>query len=291
MGAVNEWERDYNLNEARKHPSKRVEAAHQTQALAKLLAWYESAPTPDAGGLLVLPTGGGKTFTAVRFLCRNPLSDGYKVLWLAHTHHLLEQALDSFGKRVNGADDMEVGLIREPKERLRARVVSGTPGHSRIAAVTREDDVVICTLQTVVRAYREKHAALRAFLDAAKGKLMVVFDEAHHAPAPSYTEFLVDLRREAPQMKLLGLTATPMYSDEKRGGWLTKLFPQKRLFEVSASRLIAEGILAQPVAIHCGTKVEPKLDPAQFQRWRATYQDVPEDIITQLATNQQRNDR
>src|SRR5947209_4410567 len=82
MSAVNEWDRAYNLNEARKHPSKRAEAAHQREALKKLLAWYESAPAPDAGGLLVLPTGAGKTFTAVRFLCRNPLSDGYKVLWL-----------------------------------------------------------------------------------------------------------------------------------------------------------------------------------------------------------------
>lgn len=290
MGAVSEWEREYDLNEARKHPSRRTEAAHQTQALAKLRAWYESAPTSNAGGLLVLPTGGGKTFTAVRFLCRNPLSDGYKVLWLAHTHHLLEQALDAFGKRTDGADQMEVGLILEPKARLRTRVVSGTPGHSRIAAITGDDDVVICTLQTVVRAYREKHAALRAFLDAANGKLMVVFDEAHHAPAPSYTELLLALRREAPKMKLLGLTATPMYSDDKRAGWLPKLFPQDILFQVSASRLIADGILAKPIPTPCNTKFKPSFDPAQFQRWRASYQDVPEEIITQLAENKDRND-
>jgi len=153
MGAVNEWDRDYDLNEARKHPSKRAESAHQTQALAKLRTWYECAPARDAGGLLVLPTGAGKTFTAVRFLCRNPLSDGYKVLWLAHTHHLLEQALDSFGKRGDGADGMEVGLIHEPKERLRATVVSGTLGHTKIGSISSKHDVVICTLQTAVRAY------------------------------------------------------------------------------------------------------------------------------------------
>ena len=290
MSAVNEWDRDYDLNEARNHPSKRDEAAHQTQALAKLRAWYESAPTPDAGGLLVLPTGAGKTFTAVRFLCRNPLSDGYKVLWVAHTHHLLEQALDSFGKRDDGANEMEVGLIHEPKERLRAKVVSGTPGHCRIGEITGDDDVVICTLQTAVHAYREKHAALRAFLEGTRGKLMVVFDEAHHAPAPSYTEFILALRRESPKMKLLGLTATPMYGDDKRAGWLVKLFPQKILFEVSASKLIALGILAKPIPIPCNTKFMPKFDAAQFQRWRATYQDVPENIITELAKNQERND-
>src|SRR4051812_42338938 len=137
MSVASEWDRDYDLDEARRHPSKRLEATHQTEALAKLRAWYDSAPAPDAGGLLVLPTGGGKTFTAVRFLCRNPLSDGYKVLWLAHTHHLLEQALDGFGKPSDEASGMEVGLIHEPKERLRARVVSGTAGHSRVAAIKR----------------------------------------------------------------------------------------------------------------------------------------------------------
>lgn len=178
----------------------------------------------------------------------------------------------------------------EPKERLRARVVSGTPGHSRIAGITRDDDVVICTLQSAVRAYRENHAALRGFLDAAKGKLMVVFDEAHHAPAPSYTEFILALRREEPKMKLLGSDRDPDVPDEKRGGWLAKLFPQKILFEVSAARLMAQGILAKPLPIPCDTTFRPKLDPAMVQRWSATYQDIPEDIITQLAENQPRND-
>jgi len=76
-----------------------------------------------------------------------------QVLWLAHTHHLLEQALDSFGKRGDGADGMEVGLIHEPKERLRATVVSGTLGHTKIGSISSKHDVVICTLQTAVRAY------------------------------------------------------------------------------------------------------------------------------------------
>lgn len=81
-----------------------------------------------------------------------------------------------------------------------------------------------------------------------------------------------------------------MYNDEKRAGWLVKLFPQRILFEVGANRLMAAGILARPNPIECKTKFQPKFDPVQFQRWRATYQDVPEDIITQLAKNQERND-
>lgn len=290
MGIESHWERDYDLTIARQRPSRRIEAPHQSSALAKLREWYESAASADAGALLVLPTGGGKTFTAVRFLCRHPLSDGYKVLWLAHTHHLLEQALDAFGKREDLDGEMEVGSIHEPKERLRARVVSGTPGHSKVAHITAQDDVVICTLQTAVRAYRDRHPALREFLDSAHGKLLVVFDEAHHAPAPSYTQFLVSLRQELPQLKLLGLTATPMYNDQRREGWLPKLFPQGIIYQVSASKLIASGILAKPVVTSCETHFTPNFNPTEFARWRETFQDLPEGLVSQLAENQARND-
>jgi superfamily II DNA or RNA helicase len=64
---------------------------HQAKALGLLGTWFEKRGRDGGGGILVLPTGGGKTFTAVRFLAEGPLSEGYKVLWLAHTHHLLEQ--------------------------------------------------------------------------------------------------------------------------------------------------------------------------------------------------------
>ena len=43
---------------------------------------------------------------AVRFLCEWPLSEGYKVLWLAHTHHLLEQANETF------APDATPGIVQ-----------------------------------------------------------------------------------------------------------------------------------------------------------------------------------
>jgi len=134
---------------------------------------------------LVLPTGGGKTLTADRFLCTAPLSDGYKVLWLAHTHHLLDQAFYSLAS--------EVKLIRN-KHQLNVRVVSGTKGHFSPAHIEKSDDVLICTLQTITRAYQNNHPQLEDFLKAAGNKLFVVFDEAHHSPAPSYCRFITALR-------------------------------------------------------------------------------------------------
>ena len=62
---------------------------------------------------------------------------------------------------------------------------------------------------------KKKHPNLKEFLKSANGKLFVVFDEAHHAPAPSYRNLILSLRKQFPEMYLLGLTATPTYMDLK----------------------------------------------------------------------------
>ncbi|MDQ3813062.1 MAG: DEAD/DEAH box helicase family protein, partial [Armatimonadota bacterium] len=244
--------REFDLIKARNHFSKRTPASHQNAALSKLDAWFQKKThAPHAGGIMVLPTGGGKTFTAVRFLCRGPLSAGYKVLWLAHTHHLLEQAYDSFAPRDKAKEKvagLEVGLIAEPTTSLNIRVVSGTPGHFPVHTIKASDDVVIITLQTLTQAYKLKHPSLTNFLKAAGDKLLVVFDEAHHSPAPSYRDLIIQLRKSHSQMYLLGLTATPTYTDETKKGWLKKLFPQGILYQVSAQNLMGAGILAKPIS-------------------------------------------
>jgi len=115
------------------------------------------------------------------------------------------------------------------------------------ALAPMRDDVVIATLQTVVAAYLRGHDKLTAFLKSSEGKLVVVFDEAHHAPAPSYCKLIERLRNDYPGLYLLGLTATPTYSDERRQGWLKKLFPQDVLYSVSRSRLMLMGVLSRPI--------------------------------------------
>ena len=273
--------REYDLVEARRQTSSKHPFSHQAKALERLHAWYDSNRDSGAGGILVLPTGGGKTFTAVRFLTAGPLSDGYKVLWLAHTHHLLEQAFKAFKE---GA-----AHIAEPKRSMTVRVVSGTPGHFRVHQMQRSDDVVVATLQTICRAREREHPALKAFLKAADGKLCVVFDEAHHAPAFTYRKLLQELRKACSGMVLLGLTATPTHTDERKRGWLKKLFPQGFLYQATAQQLMAARILAKPIHEEPRTHVIPDFDEREYQKWVGTYQDIPEDIITQLAKNGRRN--
>lgn len=270
---------DWPLKERRASGPKKLPAPHQKDALGHLGRWYRDLPAADAGGILVLPTGGGKTFTAVHFLCSGPLSDGYKVLWLAHTHHLLEQAYRGF-------EDV-LCQIREPRSRLALRVVSGTPGHFPPRDIKPTDDVVIATLQTVTNAHREKLDQLRAFVESAQGKLFIVFDEAHHSPAPSYRKLLLDLRGVG--APALGLTATPTYSDESKKGWLKRLFPQGILAQAKVSDLIAQGVLARPTFEHKPTAIVPDFDEADYQKWLGTFRDIPEDVVEQLARSADRN--
>jgi len=205
--------RRYDLAQERKYPSKKVPASHQSEALDKLHHWFRANNSPS-GGILVLPTGGGKTFVAVRFLCSGPLSQGYKVLWLAHTHHLLEQAFYSFASPNQGQGyhaGNEVGRITEPKPTLNVRVVSGTPGHFPVHQIKPDDDVIIATLQTITRAYNDsKQTALRNFLASSQGQLFVVFDEAHHAVGDYAYVFVSEMYQKQREKRLiLGITASP----------------------------------------------------------------------------------
>ena len=273
--------RKYDLVKARVKPTPKRPAVHQARALSKLQQWYESKPFPRAGGVLALPTGGGKTFTAIRFLCQAPLSDGYRILWLAHTHHLLEQAFFEF--------EDGVSLIAEPQRELVVRVVSATPGHFPVHQIAASDDVVISTLQTMSNAYTRQHPALERFLDETDGKLFVIFDEAHHAPAPSYRKLVLSLRDRCCEMYLLGLTATPTYTQKAKRAWLPKVFPQKIIHQVAPQKLMASGILAKPVLEQAKTNFTPDFDEREYQKWVGTNRDLPEKVIDSLAQNRHRN--
>jgi ATP-dependent helicase IRC3 len=279
--SVHQFYGEYNLTTARKHPTVRIPAGHQSSALEKLHHWFSERSDTDKGGILVLPTGGGKTFTAMRFLCAGPLSQGYRVLWLAHTHHLLEQAMESLVQ--------EMSHISGSKSKLAIRVVSGTIGHCRVHEIKPGDDVVIGTLQTITQADRNQHPQLVAFLREAGEKLCIVFDEAHHSPAYSYRTLITNLRKRHPRMLLLGLTATPTYTDEQKRGLLKNLFPQGILHQVQSQELMAAGILAKPIFEDHRTDFSMEFDEQEYNQWRSTYRDIPEDIITQLAQSRERN--
>ncbi len=254
---------------------------HQRNAINSLNEWYRNKTYTEHGGLLVIPTGGGKTFVAVRFLCEGPLSDGFKVLWLAESHFLLEQAFFAFID--------SVGRITGTKSVLVTKVVSGSKVHFKTRDVDTSDDVLFGTLRTIYLACEQRHPQMEAFVDSAGEKLVVVFDEAHHAPAPTYRRLIHQFRERCGGILLLGMTATPVFNDPNKGRFLTNIFGPEPIFEVEASKLMAEGILAKPIFEEPKTNFSPEFNQHEYQQWLHTNRDLPENIIEHLARSKERN--
>ncbi len=124
--------------------------------------------------LLVIPTGGGKTFTAAKSVCQmyvqgilDPESD--HVLWIAHRLELIDQASSTF-----------------------AHVIADNELDIKVGAQIRVEMISAC----------------QAVLSEDKRIKLIVIDEAHHAAANSYQPLF-----EQTKAGVLGLTATPSRHD------------------------------------------------------------------------------
>lgn len=215
---------------------------HQKQAIQNLDEWKCAG---DSGaGLLVLPTGGGKTLTAAYWLMRSTLDSGGKVLWIAHRHELLNQAFHAF-ERVCYQD------LSPHKREYRYRIVSGQ--HDKAVHIRPEDDVLIASKSSL--AHDLSHIR-KKWIEGNKGHICMVIDEAHHAPASEYRKLIQTMQKSGGDFRLLGLTATPFRTAEKEQGLLSKLFPDDILFKIDLRTLIEQGILAEPIFHSIETKIK-----------------------------------
>lgn len=280
------------LDDVRKIRSKVEPFPHQKKSLEELYKWYRNKNYKTKGGILVLPTGAGKTFTAVRFLCQYPISDGYKILWLAHKHDLLEQAFYEFYPKEDEErkrKGIQIGLISEPMVDLEIMVASGSTQHRKLSDIRKSTDIVIATLYTIYNGLQRGNIALDDFLRGAGEKLFVVFDEAHHSPANTFRAVIEKLRDKNPEMILLGLTATPTYHDEKKKGFLSKLFPQLIIHQENINNLIAQDILAKPEFEEQQTKIPIELTDKELNELETSFGDLPPSVIAKIASNKDRN--
>jgi len=146
--------------------------------------------------LLVMATGLGKTITAAAFVHRWKAEHSLwpdSVLWLAHRDELLSQS-------------------REQIERLTGELVSLEQADFR-GGGTR---IMVASIQTLKGKRLEAWAPDRFSL--------IVVDEAHHAPSPSYRKILDHFKAA----KIVGLTATPDRLDGKAQGDVFETVALKR---------------------------------------------------------------
>ena len=225
--------------------------------------------------LLVLPTGGGKTLTAVHWLLRNAVDRGKKILWIAHRHLLLEQAADTFARNAY-LDDM----INHTE--FSYRIISGI--HDKPVHIQPADSILIAGKDSIIRSLD----CLEKWL--ADEDIFLVIDEAHHAVAKSYKRIISYVEQHAKSVKLLGLTATPFRTSEEEKGALKQIFTDDIVYKTDLTTLIEKKILATPYFEECETNI-PFSDELGLRAIQSIeHLDIlPEDIAFKIGGNSDRN--
>ena len=139
---------------------------YQAEAMA---AWEQAA----GRGVVVLPTGAGKTVLALMTIARLKL----RTLVVVPTIELLYQWRDSIIKQL-GVPESKVGVIGDGKHQLKPVTIITYASAAMPTAPITDFGLLIC-------------------------------DEVHHLPSPAYSE----IARRSPAPYRLGLTATPERSD------------------------------------------------------------------------------
>ena len=262
------------LDVAKQAPDLRKPFPHQIAAWERMSANLAKAEsTKIFQGLLVMPTGAGKTFTAVRWLAQEVLSRGMRVLWLAHRSELLRHAAAEFQNCA--------GMVDRKIDKLRVRVVSGD--HCAASMIDPSDHVVVASISSL----RYSQAIRDQLL--ADPRTFVVIDEAHHAPAKSYRDVIQVLRQQK-AWRLLGLTATPTRTAEAERSTLSELFGGNIIHQVMLRDLIERGILARPTLVRVETAADVEVGITEDDREHAyRFQDLSESWLQRIGEMTDRN--
>lgn len=163
---------------------------YQRDAVEKTL---ESFRTNQAV-LLVLATGTGKTVIAGHIA--DHFKDHGRILLLAHREELVFQGLEKLERITGAASEIEMA--------------NSWAGKSTMWGGAK---IIVSTIQTQI-AGRDGGRMNR--FDP-NDFALVIIDEAHHATAKSYRK-VNDYYRQNPNVRILGLTATPDRADEEALG-------------------------------------------------------------------------
>ena len=215
--------------------AQRANRFYQLEAINKVLELYSSNETRV---LLHMPTGSGKTRTAmqiiVRMLQENP---GKLVIWLAYSEELCEQAAQEFEQAwvSQGDRDIQVQRFWGDYNDSNGFISEGfmVAGLSKMHSLVKKADPRLPRL--------------------ADNSCLVVIDEAHQAIAETY-QLVLEMLAKNLDSRILGLTATPgrTWNDPEKDALLADFFNRTKVtlkiigYKSPIDYLIAEGYLADP---------------------------------------------
>ena len=222
----------------------RIPYEHQKNAMACLdIINKEKAYST----LVVLPTGGGKTYTASMWLLKNAIDRKKKILWIAHRQMLLEQAAESFQKFAYAEVIPHISSFH-------FRIVSGASSHDQTIHIRPTDQLLIVSKDSIGRNLQRLDAWI-----AGENEIYMIVDEAHHSTAKTYRKVISYVKEKVPNVKLIGLTATPFRTAEEEQGLLAKIYTDGVqngqavhgdigiTYQIGLKELINRRILSKPV--------------------------------------------
>lgn len=244
----------------------------------------------DYSTLVVLPTGGGKTYTASSWLLKAALNKHKKILWIAHRQLLLDQAAESFQKFAYAENMPNVSSFRY-------RIVSGAAVHDRTTDIVSSDDLLIASKDSLGRNMQ----ALDKWLEG-EDEIYLCIDEAHHSTAKTYRKVIDHVKSKVEHVKIIGLTATPFRTADSEQGLLAKIYTdgvdlgkavkdnKGITYKTDLKTLINRNILSRPIFESYSTE-EGFGDDLGKDDWdRISHLDIlPEDIARQMAGSAARN--
>lgn len=253
----------------------------------------------SAGGnraILTLPTGAGKTRTAVEALLtwRHKQPDRPIILWIAQSEELCEQAVQSFR-------EVWFDLGHHNREVREAITIGRFWGHHDVSPTAC--DVVVASIQKLHTAVRGDSQTSMEELEALGAHTgAIVIDEAHRALAPSYGQVLqalgINFRLKHNRSALIGLTATPRRTSEAETVKLRRRFLNNVLYTPSlgadpVQMLRGQGILAYvdyETLDYDAEPIELSTNPTYAHYYEA-FEDIHGDVLRRLGEERSRNRR
>jgi DNA repair protein RadD len=250
------------------------------QRIAARLAWETLERGPNRV-LLHMPTGSGKTRTAMHIVARELRERGPKlVVWLAYSEELCEQAAGEFQRAWSHLGDRILPIHRYW-------------GARELSIGDATDGLVVAGL---AKTYAKARSSIEFIARLADRTTLVIIDEAHQAIAPTYRfvlEVLVDRNQGT---KLLGLSATPgrTWNEPDKDRALADFFAQQKVtlaipgYANPIDYLIEQGYLAKPSFETLEVKFGPELTNLEIQEL-ANELEVPPTVLRKLAEDERRN--
>lgn len=252
--------------------------AHQRSMVRRI---YRNIGSGYGRTLIHMPTGAGKTRTAMHYVARilNE-SEPCVVAWLASSRELLEQAAETFEVAWAALGNRALTVHRFWGD------YSDEPGDLA-------DGILIGGLAKL-HAWRSRDST--GFLRLSAKTRLIVIDEAHQAIAQTYRAVIEGLADAGQADAVLGLTATPgrTWNDITKDEELAEFFGGSKVvlevkgYDNPVEYLLAEGYLARPEFSKIEYQAESSPSPEALKRL-ARLDDYSDDLLDKFAADTRRN--